>query len=650
VIIENIRVKNFRCIEEATLETDVLTVLVGRNGTGKSTFLKALDLFYQPNANYTEEDFFNRNTSRPIEITVTFGELTEKERELFKSHIDGDTLTVSKVFTWPIQRGSQKYYGKTKRNPDFQRVRTTQKVTEKRQFYRELKVSGYGDLPDLPGNASKDAIENALQEWENGHPDRLEWIQDEGQFFGFKEVGQAQLERFTRFILIPAVRDASQDATEARGAIISQLMDLVVRKTLAEREDIKQLREETQKKYKEIVDPNRLQELQKLQETLTDTIQLFAPETEVILAWQAAEDISIPLPKAYVNLQEQGFASAVERTGHGTQRAFILTMLHHLAIVESSQTREESEGEDSSFLPNIILGIEEPELYQHPTRLRHLAEIFLQLVSGKIAGVGQLQIIYTTHSPLLVDLQRFDQIRVLRRISISSDRPKQTEICQASLEDVTRVIEKAETGNEGNYNPEGTRARLKTLMTPWTNEGFFADVVVLVEGEEDRAAILGIAKAMEHSFDSEGISVIPCMGKSNLHKAAAVFKALSIPIYVIWDSDEDNKKDRKNHIKQNHTLLRFFNQGIEDYPARIGENFACFKKNMTTVLREEIGQDLYDTVMREIADAYGYQEIKQARKNPLVIEELIKRAQAKGKECRTLNAIVEKILILKGGP
>lgn len=646
MIIKSIQVKNFRCIEEATLETDVLTVLVGRNGAGKSTFLKALDLFYQPNAYYTEEDFFNKDTSNPIEITVTFCELTEQERELFKSHIDRDILTVSKVLKWPLQRGSQKYYGKTKRNPDFQSVRTAQKVRDKRRAYRELRESGYSDLPNLSGNVSKEDIENTLREWEERHPDRLEWVHDEGQFFGFKEVGQARLERFTRFILIPAVRDASRDATEGRGAIISQLMDLVVRKTLAEREDIKQLREETQKRYREIVDPNRLEELQKLQSTLTDTIQIFAPETEVVLNWEAGEDIQIPLPKASVLLREHGFISAVERTGHGTQRAFILTILQHLAIAESSQIDSEVTSESTSFLPNIILGIEEPELYQHPTRLRHLAEIFLQLVSKGIPGVGQFQIIYTTHSPLLVDLQRFDQIRVLRRIFSGKNKPKQTEICQAKIEDVTRIIEKAETGDMGRYIPDGTCARLKTLMTPWTNEGFFADVVVLVEGEEDRAVILGVARAMGYSFDSEGISVIPCMGKSNLHKAAAVFKTFSIPIYVIWDSDE-GKSDPQ--VKYNHVLLRFFEQDIENYPARIEKNFACFRKDMTTVLKEEVGQDLYNRIMEEIARDYGYQKITQARKNPLVVEELIKRVRAEGKECRTLVSIVERIRGLKGG-
>ena len=32
-------------------------------------------------------------------------------------------------------------------------------------------------------------------------------------------------------------------------------------------------------------------------------------------------------------------------------------------------------------------------------------------------------------------------------------------------------------------------------MTPWMNEGFFADVVVLVEGEGDRSVIHATAQA-----------------------------------------------------------------------------------------------------------------------------------------------------------
>jgi len=239
------------------------------------------------------------------------------------------------------------------------------------------------------------------------------------------------------------------------------------------------------------------------------------------------------MPKADVKVVEDGYPSTVERTGHGVQRAFILTALQHLALAQVPETGENEaiqqhpsdapmssvppEGNASTpTLPNLILGIEEPELYQHPSRQRHLARVLLQLATGGIKGVAQsAQIIYTTHSPLLVDLQRFHQIRLLRKEKVEDGKPKQTRLSQATIEQVTQVIQKAD-GVAGNYLPEGVHARLQALMTPWTNEGFFANVVVLVEGEDDRAAILGMAKAMGYEFESMDIAVIPCMGKKNL--------------------------------------------------------------------------------------------------------------------------------------
>jgi len=647
MIIRRIHIKNFRCIEEATIEIDRLTILIGKNGSGKSSILKALEIFYQPNADYNEEDFYNRDTSRQIEITVYFGHLNESEQRLFGSHVDGDTLAVTKILTWPRGKGGQKYYGRTRRNPDFQPVRAASRVAEKRREYQELKATeNYSDLPDLPGNASQAYIEEALSQWEREHPEQLQWVQDEGQFFGFKEVGEAKLERFTRYILIPAVRDASRDVLEGKGTVISELMDLVVRKVLADREDIRKLREETQKKYREIVDPDRLEELQGLQGKMTKTIQTFAPGTEVILGWQSGDDIQIPMPKALVKLREHGFDSAVERAGHGTQRAFILTMLQQLAIAESAETQAEGVTEDPAPFPNIIIGIEEPELYQHPARVRHLAKVFAQLTSHGVPGVGQFQIICTTHSPLLVDLERFDQIRLLRRVDAAENQPKHAKVYHATIEEVTRIIEQAQTGSDGNYDPEGTLARLRTLMTPWTNEGFFADAVVLVEGEEDRAAILAVAEDMGRSLDSMGIAVIPCMGKPNLLKLAAVFKAFSLPLFVVWDSDY-GKNDPK--VDWNRALLRFFGQKEEDYPDKIDRNFACFKTDMTSVIKREVGEELYNKLMESLAEEYGYGKVALARKNPHIVQEFLRRAREAGKECTTLKRIVEAICQMGGG-
>ncbi|GAH55946.1 unnamed protein product, partial [marine sediment metagenome] len=131
-------------------------------------------------------------------------------------------------------------------------------------------------------------------------------------------------------------------------------------------------------------------------------------------------------------------------------------------------------------------------------------------------------------------------------------------------------------------------------MTPWMNEGFFADVAVLVEGEEDRAAILGVATAMEYDLESIGISVIPCMGKNNLDKPTAIFSKLQIIVYVIWDSDYEGKNAKP---EDNHRLLRLFDQPIEDWPENVTEQFACFKRTLSDTLRTEIGDQLYDDTL-----------------------------------------------------
>ena len=662
MIIRTVRVRNFRCIKDETLHCERLTILVGANGSGKSTFLRALDLFYTPHAKYSEEDFYNRETSEPIIITVTFTNLTDLEKRLFASHVDGETLTVEKELAWPPGRGSQKYFGSTLRCMDFKKVRTADKVADKRTAYQDLVNSGrFHGLPSLPSNASAERIEQALQEWENAHPETLERVRDEGQFFGFKEVGQAHLERYTRFLYVPAVRDASEDATEGKGSVISELMDLVVRSTLAQRDDIRKLREDTQKRYEEIMNPSQLTELQTLAGRMTETLNTFAPGAQIQLNWLPGEAVEIPMPKADVKVVEDGYPSAVERTGHGVQRAFILTALQHLALAQAPETRENeviqqhpSDAPTSSVppegnastppLPNLILGIEEPELYQHPSRQRHLARVFLQLATGGIKGVAQsTQIIYTTHSPLLVDLERFHQIRLIRKEEVEDGRPKQTKVFQTTIEQVTRVIEKAEGFEEGSYSPARVHASLQTLMTPWSNEGFFANIVVLVEGEDDRAAILGMAKAMGHEFESMDIAVIPCMGKTNLHKAAAIFMTLKIPTYVVWDSDEG----KNTKPKDNHRLLRLFGAPLEDCPGKVAENFACFKRDMDTTLREELTPDTYDSLLEQCKSDFGYDDNKQARKNPLVVKTIIEEASKIGKDCTTLKQIVTAVLKLR---
>jgi predicted ATP-dependent endonuclease of OLD family len=363
------------------------------------------------------------------------------------------------------------------------------------------------------------------------------------------------------------------------------------------------------------------------------------------------------MPEAEIKLVEDAYTTEVGHTGHGLQRAFIIAMLEFLATVrtseiENAQTQENAEpapggaqAEARRSIPDLILGIEEPELYQHPSRQRYLSTVLLQLASGTVELAGRrTQVIYATHSPLMIDLERFDQLRIFRKNEVTSGQPKITTIAHTTLDEVARALEKACNKPEGTYTGQSLKPRLQAIMTPWMNEGFFSKVSVLVEGEEDRAAILGLAAAIGHDFEKLEISVIPCMGKSNIDRPAIIFRNLGIPVYAIWDSDFGRAGANP---EDNHNLLRLFGKPTEDWPEVITDSFACFKTSLMKKFQAEIGDAPFNEILTECGDRFQIKKMEHAVKNPWVIREFFKESQQKGKACPTLEEIISRIITMR---
>lgn len=650
--IKNINVKNFRSILHESLPCDSLTALVGRNGSGKSSFLSALEIFYDPSAKVIPEDFFAQDTTKDIEIAVTYGDLSLEEKERFSGYMENGTLTVARVFS-ASQAGAKSgtYHGARLQIPDFVEIRNAGGAMKVRSKYNDIRQKEtYSSLPTANSEA---AVRVELRKWEEQHPEQCVRIRDDGQFFGFTQVAQGYLGKHTKFIYVPAVRDASQDATEKRGSLITEITDLVVRNALANRQDITVFKQHTQDQYREIMNPEKMPELVRLASDLSNTLQSLVPGAEVLLNWSELVDIQIPMPLAEVKLLEDEYESRVERTGHGLQRAFIITLLQHLSSAQNIENQNDAsaeKGEDETeqisveLLPSLILAIEEPELYQHPSRQRHLGSVFLNLATGAIPGVAEkTQIIYTTHSPLLVGLDRFDQIRVLRRIPHEGG-PKITKLEKADMEAVARELWEIGDQSGDVFTADSLKPRLRCLMTPWMGEGFFADVVALVEGESDRAALLAVAETMGLDFDSLGIAVIPCFSKSSIDRPLVIFRQLGIPVYAVWDGDYGNK-DPKPEI--NRHLLRLVDKSEEDWPCFIDNLSACFKETLEETLESELGKKSFNEWLREAQDDLGINKKEQALKNPAVIENVIEKAFANGKGSNTLAAIVDKIIALR---
>ncbi|WP_335645239.1 TOPRIM nucleotidyl transferase/hydrolase domain-containing protein [Methanobacterium subterraneum] len=191
-------------------------------------------------------------------------------------------------------------------------------------------------------------------------------------------------------------------------------------------------------------------------------------------------------------------------------------------------------------------------------------------------------------------------------------------------------------------------------MTPWMNEGFFADMIVLVEGVTDRAAIIGYANALkgEGDLEGKGISVIPCMSKNNIYQPYAIFSKLNIPVYCLWDSDfkkhsnpstSDKQREQQKEIRKNHMLLKLCKYEPEDWPSHVEKNHACFHNELEDTLKQEIGETVFNQIISERQNFYQMSKRKDALKRPKIIEHLVVKSKESGNSSVTLENIIKSI-------
>ncbi len=655
MLVESVSVKNYRSLLDEEVRLENLTALVGANGTGKSTFLKALELFYASSQNIRQDDYYNKDTSSPIVITVTYKNLSEEAVSLFTPYLQDGKLVIELVIDWNDGKPSFKYHGASLQNPDFAPVRGASSAAEKKEKYTELRKNEKYQVLQV-WKSQVTLVE--LEKWEAENRSQCVRMRDDGQFFGFKSVAKGYLGKFSQFLFIPAVRNAGIDTEDGKSSTFSRLMDLVVRSVLARKQEYIDLKNKTEEKYKEIMDPEKLTELKVLEGQMTETIKSYVPSAQIGLNWLPVAGIAMPMPQADIKLIEDGFESSVEKTGHGLQRAFILTLLQHLAM-EQVKSANADEGTGEVDLPTLILAIEEPEIYQHPNRQRHLSKILRQLAHGKMPGVADnTQVIYCTHSPHFVGIDRIDQIRLFRKSANGEEKPKITKVICTTLDEVALAAWEADGKRGPQYTGASLIPRLHAIMTPWMNEGFFADVNILVEGEDDRAAILGTAKAMGYELEGDGFSIIPCGGKTNIDRPYIIFTKLGIPTYIVWDGDHGKgeasgacescgKVDGKANPDENKKLLRLVGHGEEEWPAYIEDKFSCFKDKLESTLCEEIGTVEFEKLLTECQEKYGVTKKKHAIKNPNIVTDIIVNAKTSGKSSASLEGIVNKILCLK---
>jgi len=599
----------------------------------------------------------------PIETRVTYGDLRDDEKEEFQPYIKGNRLIVTKRLSSENSRIVQRYYAAALQIPRFAEIRAKSGKRDRINAWKELVDSG--KLADLGGRAlSADEVERLMTEYEASHPELMEPIEREEQFFGPRNIGGGKLDKFTKFVLVPAVREASDEVSGKKGAIY-QILDMIVLRKINAREDIQKFKSEFEERVKKLYSSENLTELPELGISISQTLEKFAPGSRLNLGWDEVKPPEVPLPAARATLIEDSFEGEITRKGHGLQRALIVTLLQHLAMTVPVEPTAEGSAEEetnipesrdlkSSQGPDLILAIEEPELYLHPSRCRYLSNLLIQLAERPGVGLGvSNQIIYTSHSPYFVDLHRFDQIRMVRKVPSPDSVVPQSIVTHFSLDQAAKEIAKVCNANPADFTRDSFRARAMSVMNTIVNEGFFADVVVVVEGLSEVGTLWQIQEIMKKDWYQLGIVVVPAGGKNNIDRPTVIFQGLSIPTYFIFDADSHliakgkKEKDAKNC---NHRYLRLAGVPIKDFPeTQVHETWAVFNKNLEGIFKEALGNETFQSIQEEVASELGYDDADRVNKNIEGAARFIELVYEKEYQIPTLEEIVERVTQLRGG-
>jgi putative ATP-dependent endonuclease of OLD family len=620
--------------------------LVGPNGAGKSTILEAIRFVLDPRHRVVPEQCNPDCAGRPLCVRVTLAEPSSAELSQYGALMMADhTLTISREAAFDEGDVSSQYFVSIGCLGPFQPIRdllhNAENVPAKTQ-YDTFATSNpaYG----LETVSKYSEIEPSLHEWELSHPEECTTVSQPILQKDFAGVGWPPV----NVIYVPAVKDASEDIG-ARSPL-QRLLDVIVSEPANANADMTKLREYVRKAYQKIY-PEDAAELTDIASVISQDLAAFAPGSSIELGWTQGYEPPLEPPPIAVKVVEDAYASDIAEKGHGVQRAVIMAVISVLDKLQ--EMLETMSGTPPGTSPNrdLLLLIEEPELYQHPIRARHFAEALRNRAKG--ANAKKTQVIFSTHSPNFISLSDFPGIRLLKRLQeVEQGKLPKRSIGHTTLDAVAKELYEAQDGPTFVFGGEDLSARLHGMLDSSVREGFFADSIVLVEGDNDYGTLVGSLRERGFDYEAFGLAILVVNGKNNLDKALVIFRQLGIPTYVLFDGDankmgqtreQKGKASSSAETKANRALLKLLGQPVEDFPSTtITGHCAYFSESFDKTLVAELGKDFLDQFVKSCRE-FGYEDTSKARKVPEVFAHTLRTLSARDVRSETLERVADAI-------
>ena len=511
--IKTLEIKNWRSIKELKVTAQDLMIIIGQNNHGKSNLLSAI-LFFFGEIKHQDLDF--SQGAEELFVDIEFSELDEQDKKTFEKYItQQETIKVRKV---AYLGGSFEYKGWIQNcSEDYLKEENAGNYTS-RETAKSLPFYPY--LPST-GRLTKQQIIEAQQKYIQLNIENLTFSYEleKTNFMGLKSVAKGI---FGEVYFLPAIKNAADDFISKDTSVFGKLLGEVVETMSQYNEDwqgTKQQLANLFSKFSKYIDGVENTERPKQLSDLEDEL------SKELLSWNACFDIELNIPDIDSFLKSNpsvwindGTRTDIARKGHGLQRAVTIALIQLIAK-RQLQSNQDSETTNRKVSKSRYFIFEEPELYLHPQAQRSLFDSFVELsTSGN-------QVILCTHSSNLISIDKYKSIYIIK---------KENEQYGSK---VTQCEEDLFDGNQKN------EWNLSYWINPDRGELFFAEKVILVEGQTDKVILPALADKLgvfKYSY-----TVIDCGSKQNIPLYIKLMNKFNIPYVAVYDKDHQENKSEQ---------------------------------------------------------------------------------------------------------
>jgi predicted ATP-dependent endonuclease of OLD family len=522
--LKSIKVKNIRCIEDTTINIRDFTSFIGPNNCGKSSVLRAIEIFLNQQSPSIEE-WRKGHKDKEMIVEGEFSDLQEWEKA---------TPGVAGVV----------YADKIRLRVRFFIEAETEKIKKVYEAFKpEEIITGWSDkwatldaaiqaiaaeLGIINATTWKPAAKQELvrQRIRETKPELI--TQSEPKWSSDNiSIDAALQQAIPQAQIIPAVRSASEDgkpgAKTSFGLILSKIILPAVQTSqeylslMAAVENLQtKLAAEGEQQIKKVGEVTKL-----ISERLSSTI-----DAKVLLTMETPNAEKFIGANTGIALDD-GTKTSIELQGNGLQRALIFALMEVLAAQNAQIT------DDANVLlhsRSTIILFEEPELFLHPHIMRRL-KAALHAISMKL----DWQVIVTTHSPFLIDIGSDPLSLAVFKRENSTSPPTVSQLQSDPF------------GQDAESMRDREALRAVLDFHPTVCEAFFAKRTVLVEGDSEMALLVHqpelYTKAEIDLAKRSLCTVVSCGGKWTIAPIANLLKQFGIPFRIIHDQDKKDRKD-----------------------------------------------------------------------------------------------------------